>query len=389
MADFPSTSPDDILGVLERVLAGDASVAERERAEQWLAAHPDVRLAIEAYRASVWERSVSGGALDARQSLERLHLKMHDELQTDSRITRGTESETPAVLSERRGRRWRRGPDGSLRNRIGRFVIPAGLFGGAILVGLFVLRAGSLQHSGESAVVSSRHYATATGERGAVTLADGSRVTLAPQSALDVVTFANGHRVATLTGEAYFDVTPHADAPFAVRTRLGTARVLGTAFDIRHYPTDAALRIAVASGKVEVTGARVPVIVTAGSVAVVTDSTMMADVRPERGEQAAWKDGQLVFRDIPVPEMLQTVGRWYGYEFRLRDSTLATQHVTASIKLNTNTTLLMNAIKSLLDVTMTFDGEVVTLQARRTAKTFALPRTHQRDAFSPPLEIGK
>jgi hypothetical protein len=90
--------------------------------------------------------------------------------------------------------------------------------------------------------------------------------------------------------------------------------------------------------------------------------------------------------------LLAAVGRWYGYEFRLADSTLRAQQLSVAFKVS-DPTEMMAILKGLLEVNMTFDGThggmpVVTLIPRRGHER--QPNVPVRkDVFKPSLEIGR
>jgi ferric-dicitrate binding protein FerR (iron transport regulator) len=233
-----------------------------------------------------------------------------------------------------------------------------------------------------------RTYVTSAGEQATIALDDGSRIRLAPSSRLSIDPgYGTQSRTVRLTGEAYFEVRSAGAAPFVVHTGRVSTRVLGTAFDVRRYPEDTSVRVAVVSGKVASGGLRAPVTLTAGTVGFITDSTaLVAD--GDATTYNSWTQGRLVFEDVSVPTMLATVGRWYGYHFRLSDSTLATQHVTAVFKIS-DPAQMMTTLRELLDVTMTFDSTVITLHPRSSA-TRATPRSRGRDtSLLPFTEVGR
>ncbi|MGE0716909.1 MAG: FecR domain-containing protein, partial [Alphaproteobacteria bacterium] len=76
-------------------------------------------------------------------------------------------------------------------------------------------------------------HATAVGERRLVTLADGSRVWLNSDTALVVAMTAGERRVRLLRGEAFFEVAADPARPFVAATGAGSARDVGTAYDMR------------------------------------------------------------------------------------------------------------------------------------------------------------
>jgi len=232
-----------------------------------------------------------------------------------------------------------------------------------------------------------QRYATAAGRRAVLTLEDGTIVTLAPQTTLHVSPgFGGTTRDVTLSGEAYFSVTRHGGAPFIVHTGNVTTRVLGTTFDVRHHAADSAVRIAVIDGKVEVLGHRGPVVLSKAMVATVTDSTTYTESTTDLHPYTEWTNGKLVFKNVPVSTMLAALGRWYGYQFRLADSVLASERVTARFRVDEQRETLI-ALERLLDVTMVFDDSVVTIQPRKSES--APPRGAAHESFSTPTGIGK
>jgi ferric-dicitrate binding protein FerR (iron transport regulator) len=239
-----------------------------------------------------------------------------------------------------------------------------------------------------------REYATGTGQRAAIVLADGSRVTLAPQSRLRVgADFGARTRTVSLVGEAIFDVTTATRTPFIVSTDGVDTRVLGTTFDVRRYPDDPAVRVAVVHGKVAVRSSHrpprlAPLILTSGTVGLVTDTTAVATAVGDNDEYTSWTRGELRFRETPVRSMLDAVGRWYGYHFLLSDSTLAERHVTAQFILNEPAKTLA-ALKELLDVDMTFDGNRVLLRPRSNSSARSANKWKDRTPTLQRQEVGK
>jgi len=236
-------------------------------------------------------------------------------------------------------------------------------------------------------VSSQRVYETTSGQRTTIRLADGSMVVLAPDTRLAYAVDASGARTATLDGEAFFTVAPRANRPFSVKTGLVTTRVLGTAFDVRRYRADVTTQVTVVSGRVSVGGHLNPVVLAAGAMARATDSTVTVSALADPAATVSWTQGRLVFDNAPVSVMLQTLSRWYGYEFRLDDTTLASRHV--SIVFATDQTAeTMNTVKTLLRVTMTFDGNVVTLHPDASARS-KTRRMHRDLSHTTEREVGR
>lgn len=155
---------------------------------------------------------------------------------------------------------------------------------------------------------------TGTGEIRTVRLADGSRVVLAPGSALAVDLQPGARNVRLLRGEAWFDVAHDAMRPFRVLAGASETRVLGTAFDV-HLSNHGA-EVAVGRGIVEVTapadGTPVRERLTKGQ-SLDFDWNGKATVQTVRADRiAAWRQGQAIVNDRPVSEVIEVLRPWYG-----------------------------------------------------------------------------
>jgi transmembrane sensor len=235
---------------------------------------------------------------------------------------------------------------------------------------------------------SEQRFATRVGEQQRVTLPDGTRIRLAPQSQLVLGdAFGHGHRTVTLLGEAYFDVKVSEGIPFIVRTGSVSTRVLGTAFGVRHRANDTVTLVSVISGRVQTATRGASATLSAGATGQATDSTVAVLMKDGPASGTDWTRGELVFKRTAVPVMLAELGRWYGYQFRLADSTLATQNVSAVFKLSDPQEMIV-VLKGTLDVELTFSNRVVTLTPRRT---LSVPgrKILRSESYKPHSEVGR
>lgn len=251
-----------------------------------------------------------------------------------------------------------------------------------------------VSYRGQVATTVTRVYATRSGQQATFTLVDGTRVTLAPQTRLQVVRFGASSRAVTLDGQAYFEVARAAGTPFLVRTGAITTQVLGTAFLIRHYADDAQVHIAVAEGKVRVMSDRPrqngpsQLTLAAGYIGDVTDSTILASAVDDVTRETDWVRGRLVFQDVPVSQVLQTLSRWYGYQFRCSDSTLTQQNVTVALDARSSSSALA-MLEQFLKVRLTVTGDTVTLTPHQGRSTKGPARSHEYDVWIPTREVGR
>jgi len=101
-------------------------------------------------------------------------------------------------------------------------------------------------------VLDKHTYSSELGEVRQIPLADGTRVTLNSNSALQVEYSRESRLVTLQRGEAYFEVAKDPQRPFIVAGSSAQARAVGTAYDIRLGEEDGEMRIRVMAGRVAV-----------------------------------------------------------------------------------------------------------------------------------------
>ena len=138
-----------------------------------------------------------------------------------------------------------------------------------------------------------------------------------------------------LDGEAFFEVATDTARPFIVHTASGTARALGTKFDVHAYGDSPSMSVVVAEGAVAVKGvAESPdslILRRADLGRLWTDGRLDHSTNVDISAYLAWTRDELVFDRTPVPEVVRQLARWYGIDVRLGDSVLVGHAVTAWI----------------------------------------------------------
>jgi len=353
---------------LERYLAGASPAHERAMVETWLAAEPRRRQWAELLRARL-DGGARQGDVDPAREWARFSARMQgipETERTQRRPSSRLEKRAPSVLT--------------------RFLAVAAI---VVAAGSVFTYLGHRRASPLSSHITSHTYASGN-QTAIVRLTDGSTITLAPRTHLvmseDRSTQA---RTATLVGDAHFDIESHSRASFAVRTGLVTTRVLGTTFDVSYDDEKHVGRVAVTTGRVATVRGEQHVTLSPKMIGRFNDSTLVAVTGD--GEDATaytdWEHRRLVFRNAPLPIVLPLLERWYGYSFRVTDSTIAKQHITAELTVGDSVEML-RAVRYILGVQMEFSGTVVTLRpstARRDP-----PRRLSSPLSSPStVEVGR
>ncbi len=146
---------------------------------------------------------------------------------------------------------------------------------------------------------------TAAGETRRVPLSDGSSVTLAGLSRVELDR-AEPRRAVLARGEALFQVRHDARHPFVVQAGRLELIDLGTVFDVR---MGGQTRVAVAEGAVMVDPEGAALRLDAGqAVAVDGDRLVRSTVQPE--EVGGWREGRLAFDGAPLSLVAEDVSRF-------------------------------------------------------------------------------
>ena len=102
-------------------------------------------------------------------------------------------------------------------------------------------------------------YIVPMGERGELTLPDGTKVQINSESSIIYPkSFRGDTRTVYLSGEANFDVHKDKKHPFIVKTSLLSVRALGTKFNIQAYSEDRKTITTLENGKVQINNLLAP-----------------------------------------------------------------------------------------------------------------------------------
>lgn len=143
------------------------------------------------------------------------------------------------------------------------------------------------------------------------TLADGSTVILAGDTALALDLGTEARRVALLRGAAYFDVRPDPARAFVVAADDLTVTVRGTAFDVAVGSDTVA--VAVAHGTVAVSDGRRETVLHDGErLDYHRDDRAIRISKVAPDDVALWRQGRLAISDAPLGEVLDAVRRRNG-----------------------------------------------------------------------------
>lgn len=185
-------------------------------------------------------------------------------------------------------------------------------------------------------------FATPPGHIRTVALADGSRVTLDGATRLEARIGTHSRAVRLVSGEAFFDVAHDTARPFTVSAPEGSARVLGTAFDLERG--DDRLELSVHRGKVRLAPAgliRRTADLTPGQRAFAKDGRLS---RTHAFDPSAddWRSGWLETDGVTLARLVERLNRASTTPIVIDDPTLARRRVAGRFRLDEPEALVRN-----------------------------------------------
>jgi transmembrane sensor len=194
----------------------------------------------------------------------------------------------------------------------------------------------TIQHQ-ETPAATAHQYATAVGQIRTVWLEDGSEVILSGATSLRTDFSTDVRRVVMSDGEALFLVAKDTLRPFIVDVPNGSARALGTTFNVHRGPDEST--IAVIEGLVQVSppawrsGASTNL--SAGAqVALSTDGLVgrIKAVNPQ--EIGSWQSGRLIFVDRTIRAVIADLNRYSSTPVTLAVIDAADVRISGNIQLD-------------------------------------------------------
>ncbi|SMC37407.1 FecR family protein [Pedobacter africanus] len=227
-----------------------------------------------------------------------------------------------------------------------------------------------------------------------VVLPDGTRAWLNAASHLKFPsTFAGAmKRRVELTGEAYFEVAKDKKHPFIVASKGQEIEVLGTHFNVTAYGNDGNIKTTLLEGSVRVTPflkvdkrtagtdpatidplwaletrvdegyiqAGEAVVLKPNQQAVLTGKNI--DVKAVEAEDAiAWRQGEYIFRNMPLESVMQVIARWYDVDVIYQNKTVGDALLGGSVLKSENVSDVLKTLELTANVHFKIEGRRITV----------------------------
>lgn len=249
------------------------------------------------------------------QQTARIYFAIHTQQRILSRDPMAAFGKVSNQIKSRSGRIWLR--------RIG---VAAACFAGILLLSS-ALSFWRTQHD-EAIEPQLMTVCANAGMRTHFNLPDGSVVYLNSGSILSYpFPFDKGERRVVLSGEGYFKVAHNSQQPFLVSVcddRM-QIEVLGTEFNLQAYEGDTKIGTTLISGSVLLKLRKdhktiQEMKLNPSEKAVFDSKSGNVSIQTVNTEyETAWKEGRLMFKDMPLPHVLKKLSYFYNVKFQVQD----------------------------------------------------------------------
>ncbi len=193
-----------------------------------------------------------------------------------------------------------------------------------------------------------------------LTLADGTRVMLNSDSWIRFPNeFQGNERRVYVQGEVYFKVAHDENCPFFVATEAMTVRVLGTEFNVKAYEKTGTATTLV-SGRVSVKTDTDSLILIPGEQCEVDRVSGRLTVREaDLVTVLAWKNGEFVFKDVTLEDMMSELSRWYDMEVMYESEALKNDRYYIYVERSKKLEEVLNKVALIGNMKYKIDGKKV------------------------------
>lgn len=290
-------------------------------------------------------------------SLDSEHAQAFAELEAISQATRGmTELKSLEPLNSPRPSLWQKLSD---------LLAPSYAFAAVSLLAAALVSWPFISSTLSPEATAPVSYQTAKAEDREIFLPDGSVVTLAANSRIEISLSDSQRHINLTQGEAFFDVAKDAKRPFIVDTHDSRVTVLGTHFNVNTVTGFS--QVSVEEGRVEVSSLQQQdaEVLTAGQRVQLLDSGSLSPVASiEPSAAGAWRRGLRIYFDAKLEDVLLDLNRYSPQAITLGEENLHDLSVTAIFPAD-DIDLMLQALDNTLPLRLEKTNNEVTLYAEK------------------------
>ncbi|MDR0699639.1 MAG: FecR domain-containing protein [Tannerella sp.] len=198
------------------------------------------------------------------------------------------------------------------------------------------------------------------GQRVSLTLADGTVVWLNARTKLTYPsTFHRDERQVSLEGEAWFDVAKDTKKPFVISSGDMKIRVLGTSFNICHYPGETSACVSLVEGSLQLyahENDHKGVYLRPNDEATVAGRKISVTKIPNP-QRFLWTKGIYSFENESIGNILKKLELYYDIKINVEDATILQWRYTVKLRQRDGIREILRLMQQIHKFKMTIDEE--------------------------------
>lgn len=204
------------------------------------------------------------------------------------------------------------------------------------------------------------------GKRSFIKLSDGTKVWINSGSRLVFpVVFSKKTREVYLEGEAIFDVAHNADKPFRVKSSTQNIEVLGTVFNVSHYPDDQVMNTVLKSGSIKISYLDQEdkgFVMKPGTLSSFDRSEKQVTVKQvDPNEYFSWRDGFISLNNNSLQDIVNRISRYYNVPIKIQGEQMEEVTFSGRLDLSDEFEKVLATILESSNLKLIRDGETIIL----------------------------
>ena len=180
--------------------------------------------------------------------------------------------------------------------------------------------------------------------------------------------FKGEHREVNLKGEAYFEVTKNRKHSFIVQTESVNVEVLGTHFNVESYPDDPEVKTTLLEGSVAVSNKSnsVRIVLKPNESAIYNKEkkSMTLEVSDRVAEEIAWRNGELIFTNLPLQEIARQLSNTFGIDISITDTALQNYRITARFSSEEGLDQILDLLHTVGNFNYSYNNKEITITTK-------------------------
>jgi ferric-dicitrate binding protein FerR (iron transport regulator) len=211
--------------------------------------------------------------------------------------------------------------------------------------------------------------ASNSGQIGSVTLGDGTKMRIGPQTRVFIPDgFGTKNRALRVIGTASFDVAQGQEMPFRVVAHRDHFIATGTKFVISTLLPDSIPAILVQEGSVTIkAGRKNTAVATAGQAMVVDAKGIRAATDDEKAELFNWVDGRITIHNKQLRDVVDAMTRWFNSDVKVPDAYLLDRTASIDAPLDSNQ-MAIRQVEQSAHVKFGYEGQASVFRDAEPAK---------------------